>query len=146
MLKELLEVQNQGKEQMARQQEMSEAVKFIRSQKGMTDDGVEEIRELLSGIPGIETLSPLAQAKVALGLWLSEKGVSDKSALKAKAGIPTGAPPTNGAKRIWTNAEVEAEITKRFPRDYSAWTPDIKAQFEAFKREIEQAQSEGRLK
>jgi hypothetical protein len=60
--------------------------------------------------------------------------------------MPSGAPPTNGAKRTWTNADVEAEIAKRFPRDYSQWTPDHKTQFEAFKREIEQAQSEGRVK
>lgn len=138
------QTQEQREKAAIRQQELSEAAKFIRSQKGITDDDIQEIRDILESRPYLEGLPPMEQAEYALLKWQKEKGITDKSALKAKASTVTGAPPNTAGKRTWTEAEINAEMGK-FPPNPANWTPEDKQRFDALDREIRMAYKEKRV-
>lgn len=115
-------------------QETSEAVKFIKTQKGLTEDDHRDIEEIVRSTPEMQALTPMQRAKYALFLWREEKGISDKSALKAKAATVIGAPPGQGPSEL-----TEAEINKRlgdFPVDVSKWTPEDHAKWKSLEAEI----------
>jgi hypothetical protein len=121
LLGEIRQTQQERDQAMSLKQEASEAAKFIRSTKGMTEDDVQEIRELLQSDTVAQRLAdlPMDQAKYVLHLWQQTKGITDKTGLKNRAAGISGAPPNNGGPRQWTESEMEAELTKLGdPKDY----------------------------
>lgn len=151
MEKRMLENFNQTRQldqqNVAWKQELSEAAKLIRGYKGITDDDITDIRELLVSNPTLQRLeqSPVEQAEYALHLWEKQKGIGDKSGLKNQAASVQGAPPSSGGKRNWTEADIKRE-NEKFPVDPGKWTPDQAKAFEAFKTEVKQAYHENRVR
>lgn len=146
MLTKFQESRTQEQEASRRGQEMSEAAKFIRSQKGMTDDDVQDIREILLSHPKIALLDPLDQAKYALSLWREERGIGDKSEAKARAAAVVGAAgSTSSGPKTWTEPEMQAEIEK-LPADPKTWTEDQKKRFDYLDAEFKNAYNQGRVK
>ena len=127
------------------QQETSEATKFIQSQKGVTDEDAEDIADIVRSTPEMQNLSPMQRARYGLFLWQEQRGITDKSSMKAKASTLQGAAPATGGPKIWTDAEVEAELAK-FPKDPKHFTKEQNDKFTAFERELRRAQKEGRVK
>lgn len=127
------------------QQETSEATKFIQSQKGITYEDAEDIAEIVRSTPEMRNLSPMQRARYGLFLWQQQRGITDKSGIKAKAATINGAAPQSGGPKIWTDAEVEAELAK-FPKDPKHFTKEQSEKFTAFERELRRAQKEGRVK
>lgn len=127
-------------------QEASEAAKLIKSQKGITDDDIMEIRDILSSDPVARRMadSPMEQAEYVLYKWQKEKGVTDKSSLKAKAASVQGAPPQAGGGKVWTESEMEMTVNKL--GDPKTWTEKEKAEFSKLEREFMSAYSEGRVR
>lgn len=127
------------------QAETSEATKFIQSQKGITDDDAEDIAEIVRSTPEMSSMSPMQRARYGLFLWQQQRGITDKSSIKAKATTINGAPPQTSGQKIWTNSEVEAELAK-FPKDPKHFTKEQSDKFAAFERELRLAQKQGRVK
>jgi hypothetical protein len=141
------ETQMQSQEQQRMRQETSEAAKFIRGQKGITDDDIQEIRDLLVSDPRVQRLSdaPMEQAEYVLYLYNKNKGVTDKMGLKNRAASVQGAPPQGNGPKQWT----ESEITQEFSRigdPRKGYSPEQKQKFEALKAEVRKAYSENRVK
>lgn len=146
---EILQEIRQGREQdqttSTWKQETSEAAKFIQGQKGMTREDHEDIAEIIRSTPAMANMRPQERADYALFLWQKEKGIGDRSGLKARASTTVGAPPAAGGQKTWTEAEVEAKIAS-YPRDPKHWTPDQVREFDNFERELRLATQEGRVK
>jgi hypothetical protein len=147
LLSEFRQTQEERESQVALRQEASEAAKFIRSQKGMTSEDVQEIRELLATDEVAKSLSenPMNQAKYLLYLWKEQRGIGDKSGLKDMARGVTGASvSTGGAQKTWTEAEMAKEMEKLGP--VHTWGPEQKKKRQEFEREFMRAYAEGRVK
>lgn len=126
-------------------QETSEAAKFIKNQ-GVTPEDEEDIVELIrEKQPIMDKLSPMERAEYALFLWQKQRGITDKSALKAKASNLVGTPPTMNGKKMWTEQEIQNTINK-FPQNPRDWTPEQNKEFEVLDREIRDAYREKRVK
>ena len=125
--------------------ETSEATKFIQSQKGLTDEDAEDIADIVRSTPEMQNLSPMQRARYGLFLWQEQRGITDKSSIKAKASTIHGAAPATGGPKIWTDAEVERELAS-FPKDPKNFTKEQSDKFAAFERELRRAQKEGRVK
>lgn len=139
------QTQAQREEASIRTQEVSEAAKFIRAQKGITDEDIQDIREILQSNPSLNGLSPMDQAEYALYKWQKERGITDNSAKKARASTVTGAPPAAGSgKKMWTKSEIESELSK-FPPNPADYTPDDEARFKKLDDEWRRAMREGRM-
>lgn len=138
------QTQEQRDQEALRQREMSEAAKFIRSQKGLTEDDIQDIVEILRSNPNLESLPYMDQAEFALFKWQKERGITDNSARKARASTVTGAPPTNTGPKIWTESEIEAEI-KKFPADIRTWTPEQETRWKQLDDEFKRAYREKRV-
>lgn len=138
------ETQAQREASQVRQQEVSEAAKFIRTQKGITEEDVQDIREILQSNPDLEHLSPMDQAEFALYKWQKERGIGDNTAKKNRASTVTGAPASGGGPKIWTESEIKAEIAK-FPQDISQWSKDDEAKFKRLDDEFKRAYRENRV-
>lgn len=126
-------------------QETSEATKFIKNQKGITPEDEADIAEIVQTTPAMKAMRPMERAEYALYLWQKQKGVTDKSDLKAKAAAVAGAPLTLNGQKVWTEAEIQKEIGK-FPTDPRTWTPDQSKAWESLDREIRNAYRENRVK
>lgn len=138
------QTQAQREQAALRSQEVSEAAKFIRSQKGITEDDIADIREILQSNPNLNNLSPMDQAEFALYKWQKERGITDKSANKARASTTVGAPASVAGPRTWTEAQIEAEMSK-FPSDVKSWTKEENEKFALLDREIQNAYREKRV-
>lgn len=144
MLNQINQRQQIDQETSEWKQETSEAAEFIRSQKNLTDDDIEDIKDYVRENPVMEKLRPMERAQYALYLWREQRGIGDKSAIKARAQGVVGSPAPAG-RRTWTEEEVNRELAK-FPSDPKHWTPEQNKAFEALDREIRQARSDGRMK
>jgi len=147
LLTELRQTQDERDQQISLRQETSEAVKFIRSQKGMTDDDIQEIRELLVSDPRVQRLAdaPMEQAEYVLYLYNKNKGVTDKTGLKNRAVSVQGAPPQGGGPKQWNEGDIAQEFAK-IGDPKKGYTPEQKQRFEALKTEIRNAYRENRVK
>lgn len=146
LLTELRQTQDEREQKASLRQEASEAAKFIRSYKGMTDDDVHDIRELLVSDPVAQRLaeSPMEQAEYVLYKWEKSRGVTDKTGLKNKAMGVTGAPVSNGGPKVWTESEMESAMRNLGnPKD---WTPETKKKFTDMESEFMRAYAEKRVK
>lgn len=126
-------------------QETSEAAGFIRNQKGLTEDDIAEISEIVAENPTMERLRPMERAEYAMYLWNRQKGITDKSALKAKTGTVVGAPASNSGPKQWTEAEIKRAMDK-FPNNPKDWSEDHNKQWKELDREIRLAYRENRVK
>lgn len=126
-------------------QETSEAAKLITNRKDMTPEDHEEIMELVRSTPAMQNMRPMERADYALYLWEKQKGITDKSSMKAKAStvVGTGA-QTTGAK-TWTEASMKQAIDK-FPVDPKSWTPEQHAEFNKLDQEFRSAYRDGRVR
>lgn len=128
-----------------RAQEVSEAAKFIRSQKGISDEDIQDIREILQSNPDLNGLSPMKQAKYALMEWKESRGIMDNTARKNRASTVTGAAvSTATGKKIWSKSEIETELAK-FPPNPANYTPEDEARFKKLDDEWRRASREGRM-
>jgi hypothetical protein len=137
--------ETQNQESSEWKQETSEAAKFIQGQKGITPEDQEDIADIVRTHPAMQKMRPMERADYALFLWQKQRGISDKSSLKARAATVVGAPSAGGEK-VWTEAEIESKINEfnRTPMD--KWSQDQIQKFDAFEREIREAQRAGRVK
>jgi hypothetical protein len=139
------QTQAQREQAEVRKQEVSEAAKFIRSQKGMTEDDIQDIREILHSNPNLESLSPMDQAEFALFKWQKERGIGDNTAKKQRASTVTGAPPGgSGSPKVWSEAEIQAELSK-FPPNPANYTPEDEARWKRLDDEWRRAYREKRV-
>lgn len=138
------QTQAQREESQIRQQEVSEAAKYIRSQKGITDEDIQDIREILESNPDFEHLSPMKQAKFALYEWRESRGIGDNTAKKQRASTVTGAPVSSAGPKVWTESEIDAEI-KKFPQDVRTWTPEQETRWKQLDDEIRLAYRQKRV-
>lgn len=138
MLENLQQTRQQDQQSTEWKQETSEAAKFITSQKGLTEDDIADIEELVRSTPEMQAMSPMQRARYALFLWKDQKGITDRSAQKARAATVVGAP--SGASGPRPMKEIEADFNK-LPRDVSKWTPEDHKRADALEREILQAQT-----
>lgn len=138
------QTQAQREEMSVRQQEITEAAKFIRSQKGMTEDDIQDIRDILKSNPQLENLAPMDQAEFALFKWQKERGIGDKTAQKNRASSVTGSGTQGTGPKMWTESEIEKEMAK-FPQNVALWTPEVKTRFEKIDNEIRLAYREKRV-
>jgi hypothetical protein len=141
------ENQTRSQETQRLRQETSEAAKFIRGQKGITDDDIQEIRDLLVSDPRVQRLSdaPMEQAEYVLYLYNKNKGVTDKTGLKNRAASVQGAPPQSGGPKVWTESEMEQEYNKHGDPKVGL-TPEQKQKRDALRIEFRKAYSENRVK
>lgn len=139
LLQELQQTRQQDQKSVAWQQETSEAAKFITSQKGLNEDDIADIEELVRSTPEMKAMTPMQRAKYGFFLWKEQHGITDRSALKAKASTVVGAPPGAGHGEM-TEEEINREIDK-LPRDVSKWTPEDQKKFESLERGIIQART-----
>ena len=137
MLQRLEERQQNDQQTSEWKQETSEAAEFVKNQKGLTDDDLLDIKEIVDETPAMRNLRPLERARYALYLWQQQRGISDKTSLKAKAGTVMGqsAASQNG-KKVWDEEAINAEIQRRFHGDPQHWTPEQHKNFDKFYREI----------
>lgn len=119
-------------------QETSEAAKFIQGMKGITEEDMLEISELVRSTPAMKTMRPMERAEYATFLWQKSHGIGDKSASKARAATVTGSPGTVSGKR--TAADVEKDINS-LPRDVGKWKPEDHKRYDALEQEIRGMQS-----
>lgn len=138
------QTQEQREQAAVRSQEVSEAAKFIRTQKGITEDDIQDIRDILKDNPELEGLSPMKQARYALMEWREARGIGDKTAQKNRASSVTGAPAQGSGPKIWTESEINTEMGK-FPQNVALWTADDKTRFEKMDAEIRNAYREKRV-
>lgn len=134
----------QDSQDALRQQETNEAVKLAYAQKGFTTQDESDLAEIIQE-KGLGRLGSIGAVEAGLLIWKERRGISDKSALKAKASTVMGAPPTNNGARTWTEAEMSAELDK-FPKDPKNWTPEQNKAFETLERELKSAHIENRVK
>lgn len=130
---EFRQTREQDQQSVEWRQETSEAAKFITSQKGLTEDDLADIEELVRSTPEMQALSPMQRAKYAMFLWRDQRGITDKSGLKARASTVVGAPP--GASGQRTEEEINREMGK-LPDNVAKWTPEDHKKFDALEREI----------
>lgn len=144
IVQELRQVREQDQQTSEWKQETSEAAKFIKSQNGLTDDDIEDIKELIRESPAMKAMRPMERAEYAMYLFGKQRGITDKSAIKAKAATVTGSVGTQNGLKTWTQAEITSEIDRM--GDPKNWSKEQTEKFASFEREIRKAQSEGRVK
>ena len=125
--------------------ETSEATKFIQTQKGITLEDQEDIAEIVRNSPEMQNMRPLQRAKYAMYLWQQDRGITDKSAVKARAATVVGAGGAQNGPKNWTESEMEREINN-LPPDPKSWNADQQKRFEYLDAEFKRAYSEGRVK
>lgn len=126
-------------------QETSEAEKFILNQKGLTQEDVSDIEDIVRETSSMQNLRPMERAKYAWFLWKENHGISDRSANKARASTVSGLPPAAGGLKTWTESEIEAEI-KKFPPNPKDYSADDEKRFKTLDNELKRAYREGRVK
>jgi hypothetical protein len=134
LLGELRQTEEERNQASQWKQETSEAAKFITSQKGITEDDLRDIEEIVRSTPEMQNLSPMQRAKYATFLWKEERGIGDKSALKQKAATVVGSPGGHGPTEL-----TEEAINKRlddFPKNVANWTPEDHKKWADLEREI----------
>lgn len=144
MLTKIEQRQVEDQEASVRQQELSEAAKFIRSQKGITEDDIADIKEILASKPYLSSMPPMEQAEYVLSVWQKQRGISDRSASKQRASTVTGAPPAAGGAKMWTESEIDAEM-KKFPPNVANWSKEDETRFKKLDDEIRRAYREKRV-
>lgn len=137
--------ESQNQQSTEWKQETSEAEKFILDQKGLTPDDHEDIAEIIRATPSMQNLRPMERAKYAYFLWKEERGITDRSASKARAATSSGAPPAQGGVKTWTETEIRAEMDK-FPQNPANWSKEDEARFKSLDDEIRRAYRENRVK
>lgn len=137
LLEKFQEIRREEMQTQAWQQELQEAAKFVRSQKGLTDDDVEEIRDILRE-EELDSMPPMRAARLALALYKERHGVADKSDLKAKASMVAGQSLSANRKRIYSQPEMDAKIDY-FMRNPMKMTPEDED-------ELRSAHAEGRIR
>lgn len=143
LLGELRQTEQEREQTAEWKQETSEATKFIRTQKGLTPEDEEEVADIVRSTPSMMNLRPMERAEYAMFLWQKQKGIGDKSSIKARASTVAGSTTSTGGKRIWTDADMKREIDKF---SGSKWTPEQVKAFDVLNREFEDAVRENRLK
>jgi hypothetical protein len=111
----LMEAFHQTREQeyaqQALKQERASAVEFIQSQKGYDPSDDEDLIEIIEGIPGFKNLSPSFVAEHAWLKLQQQRGVGDRTALKARASSVQGQPPGTGfGRKTWNKAEYDQAV------------------------------------
>lgn len=127
------------------EQEKFKAAEFIQSQKGITPEDQEDITELIRSTPAMLQMRPQERAEYGLFLWQKQKGIGDRTALKQKASTVVGAPSAGGEK-VWTEADITRAVDEFNKTPMDKWSPDQIQKFDAFEREIREAQRQGRVK
>lgn len=118
------------------QQESSEAVKFIRAQKGITPDDEAELIEIIEE-KGLKALPPMARAELAFAYLQQQRGVANRTPQKQRASSVVGMPGAGG-KKIWTRAEYDG-LLDRAMKDPKILTMELE-------QELREAAEEGRIK
>ena len=142
LLSELRQGETERTQGIQWKQETSEATKFITSQKGITEDDIRDIEEIVRSTPEMnyinpETglpMSPMARAKYAVSIWKEGRGIMDKTSIKQKAATVVGSPGGPGPTEL-----TEAEINKRleeFPKNVANWTPEDHKKWASLESEI----------
>ena len=126
--------------QQALNYERGQAVEFIRSQKGYSQEDDEDLIEIIHE-NGLSNLSPMQAARAAWSIFQQEKGIGDRSALKAQASGVVGQPPGVGlGKKVWSSAEYERTLDDLMKNPkYLIDHPELEA-------ELMSAQREGRVR
>lgn len=127
-------------------QETSKAAEFIQGQKGISPNDHEDIAEIVRSTPAMQHMRPMERAQYAVYLWQQQRGIGDRSVLKAKAVSTTGVAPAPGGQKTWTSAEIDAKTAEFEKVPQNLWTPEQKVAFETFAREIKDAFNQGRVK
>lgn len=138
LLGELRQTESEREQSSLWKQETSEAAKFIIDQKGLTEDDHKDIEEIVRSTPEMLAMSPMQRAKYALFIWREERGITDRSELKARASTVVGGPHGQGPKEL-----TEADINKRldeFPKNVAEWTPEDHKKWDVLEREIKRSQ------
>ena len=140
------EKQSKYQQDLQLRQEASEAAKLIKSQQGITDDDIMEIRDILASDPVARRMadSPMEQAEYVLYKWGKSKGITDKSSLKSKAAGVQGAPPQAGGAKIWTESEMEQAVMKL--GDPKRWTDKEKSEYARLEQEFMNAYAQKRVR
>jgi hypothetical protein len=138
MLENFQRIRQEERQAEAQSAELRDAAKFVRSQKGMTEDDVQEIRDILRD-EELDDQPPMRAARLALALWKERKGISDKSDLKARASMPSvGQSPGASHKRTYSQGEMDAWV-RDLELNPSKLTPDVEA-------ELRSVYAEGRIR
>lgn len=146
MLSKIEQRQVQDQETSEWKQETSEAAKFIQAQKGINPEDEDDIAEIVRSTPAMQNMRPMDRAKYAMFLWKEERGIHDATQAKARASsVTVGSAPSAGGVKMWTESEIEAEMSK-FPQNPGMWTEDQKKKFDALDNEIRKAYREKRVK
>lgn len=115
-------------------QERSEAVEFIRSQKGYSSDDDEDLIDIINE-QGLQTLSPKQAAKAAWAIFQQDRGVGDRSLAKARATGVVGQPPGVGfGRKVWSKAEYDQTIDA-LERNPKGLTKELEAELLSAARE-----------
>ena len=143
---ERMEQRDQQNQQTAEwKQETLEANKLIKSELKLSGDEEEELAEMLRASPAVKHMSPLERAEYAIYLWNKQKGVTDKSQTKRLAASVSGTSTASGGPKMWTEKEMELEMSK-FPSDPSKWTEDQNKRFKELDYEFRMAYKQNRVR
>lgn len=145
LLERIEQRESQNQQTVEWKQETSEAEKFILNQKGLTPEDHEDIADIVRSTPAMQNMRPMDRAKYAMFIWKEERGITDKSASKARASTVSGTPPAAGGLKNWTESEIEAEM-KKFPTNPANWTKEEESRFKSLENEIRRAYRENRVK
>lgn len=107
---EFRQVRESDYQTQALNQERGQAVEFIRSQKGYSQDDDDELIHIIEE-NGLSTLNPMQAAKAAWSIYQQERGVGDRSVQKRQAASVMGQPPGAGlGKKIWSQTEYDRTL------------------------------------
>lgn len=144
ILQELREFRDQDRESMSREQEASEAAKFIRQQEGLTKEDVLELSAIIREEPIMQRLTPMERAEYALYIYGKNRGVTDNTALKNKAATVNGSGANPAGPKVWTESEMASELNKLGnPKN---WTNEIRQKARQLEQEFMSAYKTGRVK
>lgn len=91
-------------------QERSEAVEFIHSQKGYSPEDDEDLIDIIAE-NGLGSLPPKQGARAAWAIFQQDRGVGDRSLAKQRASGVVGQPPGVGfGRKVWSRAEYDQTI------------------------------------
>jgi hypothetical protein len=119
-------------------QERSEAVKLVHSQPNWDKADDTVLVDIIEEY-GLGALPPLRGAEAALALFYKQKGVGDKSAVRARAASLVGAPGAAGVAKTWPKDEVERLLDIELKK-----SPD--KMNKSLIQEIKTAQAENRIR
>lgn len=127
-------------------QETMEATKLVQDTLKLTEEEQEELAEMLRTSRAAQQMSPMDRAEYAIFKWQQAKGIGDRSDLKRRAAsVPGTSTQHRGGPRIWSEAEINAELAK-FPTNPGKWTEEHEKSWRNLDSEIKLAYKQGRVR